>query len=190
MSRDDDDKWLDALAGRTAENDPAPGAREGRELRASLRRMTAESAPQRSTRDRAREALLLERAQHAGLIPRRARSRFFGLPTTLTPWSLAAALCLAIGLAFFMQPATTPIVERSDDGIVRIQSADPIALKRMLLDELRAAGIEATGYERLGVQGIDADLPQPLPENVRAILNRHGIEAPRDGTLQIEIAPP
>jgi len=81
-------------------------------------------------------------------------------------------------------------VERSDDGIVRIQSADPIALKRMLLDELRAAGIEATGYERLGVQGIDADLPQPLPENVRAILNRHGIEAPRDGTLQIEIAPP
>lgn len=42
-----------------------------------------------------------------------------------------------------------------------------------LLDELRAAGVRATGYDQLGVEGIDADLPKPVPPRVRDVLTRH-----------------
>jgi hypothetical protein len=47
--------------------------------------------------------------------------------------------------------------------------------------------VRATGYESFGRQGIDADLPSPLPAEVRAVLDRHGLAAPRDNILQVEI---
>ena len=65
--------------------------------------------------------------------------------------------------------------------------ADPAALKQTLLRELRAAGAEATGYEALDVQGIDAELPLPLSEAIRQVLRAHDIPEPDDGVLRIEI---
>jgi hypothetical protein len=40
------------------------------------------------------------------------------------------------------------------------------------------------------VQGVDADVPRPVPERVRAVLEKHHIDVPKDGVLKIEITAP
>lgn len=50
--------------------------------------------------------------------------------------------------------------------------------------------MHATGYEQLGVEGIDANLPTPVPPQVRAVLTRHRLGVPDNGVLRIEIAAP
>ena len=83
-----------------------------------------------------------------------------------------------------------PPVERgASTGIVRLRAPDPMSLKRELMQELEGAGVHVTGYESFGRLGIDADLPTPLPEAVRAVLARHGIVPPHDSVLQVEIEP-
>ena len=71
---------------------------------------------------------------------------------------------------------------------VRLQSSNPTELKAKLVDELRAAGVEAIGYDRLDLSGVDAKLPDPVPSPVQAVLNRHGIPLPADGVVRVEIA--
>ena len=51
-----------------------------------------------------------------------------------------------------------------------------------------SAGVQANGYEQLGVIGIDADLPRPLTAEARAALDKHRLAAPANGILRIEIA--
>ena len=70
----------------------------------------------------------------------------------------------------------------------RLATADPSLLKQKLVDELRASGVEAIGYDRLGLSGVDARLPQPVPEAVRATLAKYGIPVPGDGVMRVEIA--
>jgi hypothetical protein len=82
---------------------------------------------------------------------------------------------------------TEPVVRGTPDGIVRISAPDPVALKQQLIEELRAAGVSATGYELLGRHGVDADLPQPLTDAVRGVLEKHRIPAPPEGVLRVEI---
>jgi hypothetical protein len=73
-------------------------------------------------------------------------------------------------------------------GPVRLQAAKPAELKARLVEELRAAGVEAIGYDRLDLSGVDAKLPDPVPEAVRTVLDRHGIPLPADGIVRVEIA--
>ncbi|MEJ0036697.1 MAG: hypothetical protein WDO68_11510 [Gammaproteobacteria bacterium] len=69
----------------------------------------------------------------------------------------------------------------------RLHAADPVALKQQVVEELRAAGVEAIGYDRLGLSGVDARLPTPLPEAVRATLEKYAVAVPADGVIRIEI---
>jgi hypothetical protein len=179
---DDDDIWLGALAGRAVSDEHSPAACEARHLREALLRHRRKQFADAPMRDARREQALLARAQREGLIPP---------PRRPTIWAHAAALAfLAFALAWFLRPVEEAERARSVDGdTVTLEAADPVALKKQLLDELHAAGVPATGYERFGTEGIDADLPQPVPEEVRAILQKHGIEVPEDGVLKIEIAP-
>ena len=73
--------------------------------------------------------------------------------------------------------------------ITRLHAADPAALKQQLVDELRVAGVEAIGYDRLGLSGVDAQLPTPVPEAARATLEKYAIGVPADGVVRIEISP-
>jgi hypothetical protein len=69
-----------------------------------------------------------------------------------------------------------------------LATASPSVLKQQLVDELRASGVEAIGYDRLGLSGVDARLPKPLPDATRAILAKYGIPVPPDGVMRVEIA--
>lgn len=186
MSTDQDQDWLDALAGRERTAANAAHA-EGQLLRemlqahlarqSSVERTTAESI---ATSDPMRERALIERARREGLLSARSSWR---------PMLMAAAIAMvAVGIVWqtFMRSETV-VVRGGVDAPVQLQARDPAALKRQIVDELRAAGVEATGYEALGVQGVDADLPQPLSADVRSVLAKHAIPAPADGVLRVEI---
>ena len=85
------------------------------------------------------------------------------------------------------QPA--PTVAPASATATRLYAASPPALKQQLVDELRASGVEAIGYDRLGLSGVDAQLPQPLPPAVGATLDKYGIRVPADGVVRVEISP-
>jgi len=191
---EDTDIWLEALAGRTAADDRRAAALEAQALRAQLLHLPHPATGNEPARDAGREHALLERARREGLLAARGQrgehSRFARPATWATAGALAAFAAAAIALAIFLHPARRPDVERGGShDTVLLSAPDPRRLKSELLGELRAEGIEASGYERLGLEGIDADLPQPIPERVREILAQHHIAPPPDGVLRIEIAP-
>jgi hypothetical protein len=177
---DDDDLWLDALAGRDVTDEQQPTVYEARRLRAALLRQRGPQVAEAPQRDVLRERALLARAAREGLIDPTRRPALFAYA--------AAVVFLAVAMTWILRP--TQHIERVRgivDGTVTLEAPDPRSLKRQLLDELHAAGVTATGYERFGVQGIDADLPRPVPERVRNVLQKHHIEPPTDDVLKIEI---
>jgi hypothetical protein len=185
MTHDDDQAWLDALAGRARSDSAA--TREAGILRNERLALAVASEDHVVPEPPAsREAALIARARQEGLIPDKASAARWA-----RPWSLAVAAAVAgfaVALTLFMHSGIeADLVRASPDGVVRLEASDPVALKLQLIEELRAVGVAATGYEVLGRQGIDADLPQPLTKEVRHALEKHGIPAPTDGVLRVEI---
>jgi hypothetical protein len=179
----DDDTWLDALAGRVVTDERDPVAYQAQQLREALLRQQGPQVADAPKRDAQRERALLARAEREGLI------RLSRRPAMLAYAAVVALL--AIAMTWLLRPVQD--VERvrgTADGTVTLEAADPATLKKQLLDELHAAGVSATGYERFGVQGVDADVPRPVPERVRAVLEKHHIDVPKDGVLKIEITAP
>jgi hypothetical protein len=80
-------------------------------------------------------------------------------------------------------PPATPATAQT----ARLHAANPAALKQQIVDELRAAGVEAIGYDRLGLSGVDAKLPTPVPAAARATLEKYAVGMPADGVVRIEI---
>lgn len=200
MADDDDNKtWFDVLAGRTTSGSNLHAAREARLLRDSILRrrqvQSAEQPPQLPARDAHREAELLARAQREGLIdPARLqhRSRWLrGGRATVTLAAAAAIAFIAVGLSLFLRTDTPQEIYRgTHDGVVTVEAANPTALKGQLITELRAAGVAVTGYERFGVEGVDAELPRPISSQVREVLQKHHLPVPADGVLKVEITAP
>ncbi|HSD73563.1 MAG TPA: hypothetical protein VLB75_02270 [Steroidobacteraceae bacterium] len=188
MTPDDDQRWLEALAGRGRTDSPA--AREAASLRGEILRTTsARAAPPVPAQDRVREMTLIARARGEGLLPAPKNPRWSWRWEWNASLAVAALAAVAIGIGLYLRASVEPqiVVRGTPDGIVRITAPDPAGLKQQLIEDLRAAGVNATGYELLGRQGVDADLPQPLPEAVRRVLDRHGIPPPADGVLRVEI---
>ena len=193
MIDEPDDVWLEALAGRVS---PAQVSEQSRALAleaAALREFIREEESVSSLDvpgvSAAREEELIARARRDGLLvsystDARARPSLRRLSL-----SAAAVLVVAVGIGVWRASLPPPEVVRGvDHGTVHMEARDPAALKRQLTDELEAAGVKVSGYERLGRVGIDADLPQPLSQEVAKILARHQIPIPSDGALVVEIA--
>ena len=191
---DEDQDWLDALAGRAPTGSHRGAAREGRHLREFVRRNVRTPDVTVPAQDAQREAQLLERAQREGLIdPAQLTRRRRRLMVPLRAGSRVALAAGVVGIAtaltlFLHGSPPTQHLRSAHESVSRIEAADPTALKMEIVDELRAAGVTATGYESLGVEGVDAQLPQPVPPRVRDILTRHHVSVPKDGVLRIEIA--
>jgi hypothetical protein len=188
VTSDDDQRWLEALAGRGATDSPA--AREAASLRGGMQHLgSARVAPAVPAQDRAREVMLIARARAEGLLsePRRPQRRWSWQWNAGFAAAALATVAIAVGLYLGASLEPEIVVRGTPDGIVRITAPDPAGLKQQLIEDLRAAGVNATGYELLGRQGVDADLPQPLTEAVRRVLDQHGIPPPADGVLRVEI---
>lgn len=212
MSLDEDTLWLDALAART--NAPSstaagePGVApapyralvlEALALRSLIQSQEFDIASGVPTTDAAREGELIERARTEGLLPRHAapasairsvpRRRWFA--DARITFAAAAMVLAAVGVGLW-RSALPPIetLRGTVNGTVHLEARDPPALKRQLTEELNAAGVRVSGYERLGRIGIDADLPQPISPPIAAILDRHHIPIPADGVLIVEFDPP
>lgn len=100
-------------------------------------------------------------------------------------WKLAPRVPQAL-----MTPVTTApeAGTTSTDGVMHLKSTDPQSLRVQIVEQLRAAGVQASGYEQLGVQGIDAELPRPIPDAVAKVLQEHGVPVPNDGALRLQIS--
>ncbi len=206
MTTDEDTSWLNALAGRSSSppssaDDAEPAlALEARALRVFIRSQESPLASALPSVDAARERELIERARSEGLLLRQAAPsvaagstapRRGWLTDTRVTFAVAAMLLAVIGVGLWrstLPPAET--LRGVTNGTVHLEARDPPALKRQLTRELRAVGIQVSGYERLGHSGIDADLPQPVSPPVAQILGRHHIPIPVDGVLVVEFDAP
>jgi hypothetical protein len=204
LSTQDDQDWIDALAGRRAVVESAT-AQEAMALRRHFLTRSAEAEHAVPQMDVARENQLIERARAAGLLPptstrrplspdrlvietsaRRPRNLLGSRWPLLAAAAALAILAVSISLWRYTLPQATE--ERGQkQHVVRLQAGNPAAYRNQLHDELVAAGLKVTRYEQLGRFGIDADLPQPLPPNLQAILRGFHIPTPADGVLAVEI---
>ncbi len=190
---DEDERWLEGLAGHDVGRTAAGPALQGAALRAAVLARRVADAGTVPAADPQREAVLIGRAREAGLLPPHTQgdhSRMSRAPRRTLWWaSLAAAVTfVVVGISLQRHtPAPVATLRGGSTGVVRIRAGDPLQLKRELLREFNAVGVHAVGYENLGRQGIDADLPMPLPDTVRGILVRHAIPVPAGNALQLEI---
>jgi hypothetical protein len=192
----DDDAWLEGLAGRLDPTQIESTASrelmfEAAALRELIRRQPPPAAAEVPASDAAREQALIARARREGLLPASthvARGR-----RGLRRISLAAAAVLVLAVGVSLWRASLPpreVLRSAEGGTVLLEARDPAALRRELTKELQAAGVSVSGYERLGRLGLDADLPRPLPPTVARVLARHHIPVPADGVLTVEIEAP
>jgi hypothetical protein len=190
LSADDDIAWLEALAGRAAPpraEDATSASRdviEAAALRELIRDLPEPETPHAPALDPSRESELIERARAQGLLAARIAPR--------TRWGRTGVLAVAAGIVLaaigltLLRTGSPPTETLRGDGRVHLKTDDPAALKRQLTEELRAAGAQVTGYERLGRPGIDVDLPKPLTPEIRRILEKHDIPVPADDELIVE----
>ncbi len=194
MNVDGNERWLQALAGLEAGQPDDSDAREGRALRAQIGALSKRDVPAQTRRDPAREEQLIGRARVAGLLPTEpttqgdriaSRGRW---PMPRIALLLAAGLAtVVIGVSLMRERAATDSVRGAANDTVLLRASNPRALQQTLILELKAVGVNATGYQRLDRVGLDADVPKPLPPEVRQVLERHQIPMPTDGALVIEI---
>jgi hypothetical protein len=182
--RDEDDIWFDSLGGGKGD-EPEKAAAAARAVReAILTRIAADSSSVAGL-DSRRENALIARARAEGLLPPVRTMRYRRLPAF---FAAAAIAGLAVTVTLQMRSGSPTAVTRgSSSGIARIHSEHPKELQQELIRELKAAGVQARGYESFGRAGIDADLPTPLSATVLEILARHDIAPPKDDVLQLEI---
>jgi hypothetical protein len=181
--RDDDDIWFDSLAG-AKQTEPEKAATAARAVRAAILTRIAAEQPPVVDQNGLRENELIARARAQGLLPP-ARAQYRRLPAFLAAAAIAG---LAVTVTLQMRTKTpTSVIRGPSSGIARIRDEHPKELQQQLIRELKSAGVQARGYESFGRPGIDADLPTPLPLEVREILAHHGIAPPQDNVLQLEI---
>lgn len=194
MSAGDDQEWLDGLGGTGQERRTAAHM-EGSLLRSALHSRTgtkslgsAGGQSPSAAIDPLREQLLIDRAREAGVLAPASPRRGWRGANPLLLAAAAGIAGLAIGVNWPRWRADAPSTTRTaTDQIIRLDSRDPARLKQKILSALHQAGVRATGYESLGVQGIDAELPLPVPPNVREALEAVDIPVPANGQLQIQI---
>jgi hypothetical protein len=206
--QNDDDDWLDALAGRinasqrpsegVAQSSNAPVSRslvlEELALREFIHRQGSVAAAVPPV-DPARESELIARARREGLLDSQKPAAGSRSDQQRLRWRLAmptaAIILIAAGIGSWQFSLKHPESVRGiGQGAIHIQAPDPTALRSQLTEELRAAGATVTGYERFGRLGMDIDLPKPIPKKIVEILERHHIPVPADGVLVIEVKAP
>jgi len=191
---DDDQHWLDLMAGRAAPDADARTRKEAAWLRAAMLSYRVSAPPGAPADADQRAGRLLTRARDAGVLAAAANDAGARRPAGRWRHALAAGVAACALVLVFLPQLQGP--DEADDvtlrgaPVQRIDAADAQSRRQQLLQDLRAAGFEAQPFERLGRLGIDVSLPVPLPPAQSAALTRLGLAAPPGPSLQIEFVAP
>lgn len=194
----DDERWLDALAGRGSAHEGAATGLEAARLRAAIQQL--DPAPTQGLSAEAEQALLDEllgranAAPKAGLCPG-CRRRWAALLDGLLARPLWGAALASLGLLFAIglwprpPEGQDPPVDRATPAarIVLLQDAQPRQRRDELARQLGGAGATVKRYERLGRFGLDAQFTPPLNGNAARLLAELQLAADADGVLRVEI---
>jgi hypothetical protein len=141
---------------------------------------------------------LVERLQGLNVDPRALDGDPFAWRASWRSTLLASgrgwvAAAIAIGVLVLGWRFSVPVSQQvthataPSGAVAQLIATNPSALKQQIVDDLRALGVEAIGYDRLGLSGVDAQLPRPVPAHVSDVLKKHGIMTPADGVVRVEI---
>lgn len=188
---DDDQHWLDLLAGRSVAEPDRRTAQEAAWLRAALLAYRGQAPVGAPAAPDERIDRLLARARAAGLIPAPTGAVARAQPP-MQRWSIGA-VALAAALALLVVPWALQINDdRGDAAVMRgdtlqvRRATNPALDREAVRTALQAAGIESAPYQRLDRLGLDAELPPVLAPNQREALIRLGLKPPAGPSLRIE----
>ncbi len=190
MTDSTDQAWLDGLAGRD-------GSSEGRALRGALREHARRDAEDAVVPDSspAREFALIARARREGLLrPERSSAaalfgRWFAGWRGALVMAAVAGVAIVVGLSTGVPPVDETVRAPRVDSVM-LRSQDPPQLRAKIVEALIDLDVDAHGYAMQGLEFVDANLPEPVPEEVEAVLERFGIAKPAGSTLRVVIARP
>lgn len=197
-SPNDDERWLDTLAGRASAGQDGVAGLEAARLRTALQQLDA--APTQALGAEVEQALLDQllgqaaAAPKAGLCPgcrRRWAALLDGLLARPVWGAALAGLGLWFGVGLWQTPAEDPggPVERAlpEARILLLSDAQPRQRRDELARQLGGAGATVRRYERLGRFGLDAQFPQPLSSDATQRLAELKLGVDADGVLRLEI---
>jgi hypothetical protein len=201
----DDEQWLNALAGRASASVSASTELEARMLRAAVRQSPGVTVPAITGEDEQRlltavTAIRQIKAPRSAWGNEPAAWRCSGCAQRwqlLLQWfksspKAAFGTCgagLLAGLAVFavvegwQSPQLAfdtlpPAMRSSNQAELRVIAVDdPQAFRNQLANEMSAQGAQVRRYQRLGRFGIDARLPDPLPQALQQSLMRLEVPA-------------
>lgn len=190
----DDQPWFDLLAGRAAPGASLRTQAEAAALRSALRRHAGAAPPGQPAPADERITRLLARARADGVLPAAAgQPPHQRAPRRAWATGALAAGVAALGLALLLQrpgsdgPPADSVLRGA--AVQQLQAADPLQRRDQLLQALRAAGLDAQPFERLGRPGLDIALPVPLPPAQARALAGLGLAAPPGPSLLVELLP-
>lgn len=197
----DDQHWLDLMAGRDAPDADARTRKSAAWLRAAMLTYRVDAPAGGPSGPDVRIRRLLARARAAGVLGAaaneadypgrgpRAGSRWSR--TLRGPQALVASLVLCASVALLMPWQA----DDGGDGVMRGAAVQTLTApagqsaaqqRDDVLRQLRAAGFDAQPFDRLARPGIDVALEVPLPAGQVAALKALGIQPPAGPSLQIE----
>jgi hypothetical protein len=197
---DDDQHWFDLLAGRPSAGADATTRAEAARLRQALLQHRAAAPAGDPAAPDDRIARLLGRARAEGVLAApSATAPPLSSPQHRRRQAWAGALAAGVaGLVITLllrspddqgAPKGMPEAVLRGAPVQQLQAADPQQRRQQLLQALRAAGLDAHSFDRLGRAGLDIALPVPLPAAQARALADLGIADPHGPSLQIELLP-
>ena len=194
---DDDQHWLDLMAGRAVPDARSATRQDAAWLRAALLAYRVDAPAGEPTRPDLRVQRLLQRAHVAGLLQaepatggawQRLRQWLIGDGQPLRLGALAAALVLCVvGLQLLWQTTEPdPAAVERGAALQTLRVADPRAERDAMQAALRQAGLEATPYERLGRLGLDIELSAAPSAGQRQALQQLKLALPAGPALRVE----
>ena len=213
----DDQHWFDLMAGRAAPEAHGRTRADAAWLRAALLAYRAQAPAGAMPDPERRIGTLLARAVAAGVVPPAAtqpppqgtalhhraagrlgrwwhhaqdwRRRWASPGLRWTPALAVLVLAAALLVGLQPPPPSTPSEVERGPALQQLSVADPVQRQQQLLLALRAAGLDAHGFERLGRRGVDIELPVPLPPAQAQALQREGLQPTGGPSLVVELLP-
>jgi hypothetical protein len=197
MSVDDNEKWLQSIAGRRQADDPDM-AREVDTIRAYFHKTSGDAQPVDDARRAARQARmhqwLRERGAYATTPSTSVPDRFTGRVSANRAWYAVAATVL---LAVFTVPMVRSLLNEEPDGasstmrgtqdIQKISVQDPAAVAAQLQQSLSAYGAPVRRLDKSASIRLETRIPEAKIEDARALLAPYKVNVPANGVLILQL---